>query len=131
VARAAWLARRLEEAGDRPVFLFMHHPPFDIGIPALDAIRLRDTTGFEAAIAGRDNIRHIFFGHVHRPVSGAWRGIPYSACLGLAHQVALDFETVGRVPYSDHPPCYAVILLEEAQTTVHLHAYLDDRPLAV
>ena len=77
-ARQAWLRARLSDAADRPVYIFMHHPPFDIGIPSLDRIRLLDVENFAAAIEGAD-LRHIFFGHVHRPVSGSWRGIPYSA----------------------------------------------------
>ncbi len=74
-ARQAWLRKRMSESPGRPVYLFMHHPPFDIGIPSLDRIRLLEPEGFAAAMDGAD-VRHIFFGHVHRPVSGSWRGIP-------------------------------------------------------
>ncbi len=79
-ARADWLAGQLDEADDGPVYIFMHHPPFDIGIPSLDRIRLADPEAFVRAIEGRGNLRHIFFGHVHRPVSGSWRGIPFPRC---------------------------------------------------
>lgn len=40
-ARLKWLATELA-AGNAPVFLFMHHPPFPVGIAAMDAIRMQD-----------------------------------------------------------------------------------------
>jgi 3',5'-cyclic AMP phosphodiesterase CpdA len=125
-ARRAWLRARLAEAGERRVYLFMHHPPFDIGIPSLDRIRLEDPDGFAAALDGPAKIAHLFFGHVHRPVGGSWRGIPFSALRSTVHQVPLDFETETPVPYSHEAPAYAVILIDDGRTVVHHHCYLDD-----
>ena len=122
-ARQDWLRARLAEAGGEPVYLFMHHPPFDIGIPSLDRIRLLEPEGFAAALEGAQ-VRHIFFGHVHRPVSGSWRGIPYSAPRSIVHQVPLDFGLKRRVPYSFEPPAYNVILISEGLTVVHHHDFL-------
>ncbi len=125
-ARQAWLGARLAEAGGRPVYLFMHHPPFDIGIPSLDRIKLLDPEGLAAALDGSAKIAHLFFGHVHRPVSGSWRGIPFSALRSTVHQVPLDFETEAPVPYNHESPAYAVILIDDDRTVVHHHCYLDD-----
>ena len=128
-ARAAWLTARLEEAGDRPVFLFMHHPPFPIHIPCLDPISLAEPERFARIVAGRRNIRHLFYGHVHRPVCGSWRGIPVSTMRGLNHQVPFDLKTVKPVPKSHEPPAYAVVFIDPDQVTVHSHDYLDRRTL--
>ncbi len=127
--RAAWLARRLDEAGDRPVFLFMHHPPFPVGIPCLDAISLQEPAGFAALVAGRRNIRHLFYGHVHRPVCGSWLGIPVSTMRALNHQVPFDLVTTDHVPQSHEPPAYGVAFIEDDRVTVHFHDYLDRRTL--
>ncbi len=129
--RQAWLEARLAEAGARPVYIFMHHPPLDIGIPSLDLIRLAEPAGFARVVAEAGSVKHIFFGHVHRPVSGSWRGIPFSALRATVHQVALDWETEYPVPYSLEPPNYAVILIEDERVLVHLHDYLDDTAGAV
>ena len=40
--RGAWLRIKLEESRCENVYLFMHHPPFKIGIPALDRIKILD-----------------------------------------------------------------------------------------
>jgi 3',5'-cyclic AMP phosphodiesterase CpdA len=124
--RLAWLEDRLKEASDRAVYLFMHHPPFDIGLKGLDRIRLREPDRLASLIGRFPNVRHLFFGHVHRPISGSWRGIPFSALRGTNHQVALDFKEEKRIIKSHEPPAYAVALLEHGQTVVHVHDYLDN-----
>ena len=123
--RQAWLEARLAEAAGRPVYLFMHHPPLDIGIPSMDRIGLVDKQGFAEAVAGARGIRHIFFGHVHRPLSGAWRGIPYASLRSLLHQVPLDFATDTLESFEHTPPAYNVILLDGEDTVVHHHEFLD------
>jgi Icc protein len=128
-ARSAWLARRLEEAADRPVYLFMHHPPFSIRIPCVDRIALAEPERFAAILGERRNIRHLFYGHVHRPVCGSWRGIPVSTLRGLNHQVPFDLHTISPVPKSHEPPAYSVVFIDPDQVTVHFHDYLDRRTL--
>ena len=127
--RQAWLEARLAEASGRPVTLFMHHPPLDIGIPSLDRIGLVDKQGFAEVVVGAGEgaggIRHIFFGHVHRPVSGSWRGIPYASLRSLVHQVQLDFATETLESFEPTPPAYNVILLDGEDTVVHHHEFLD------
>jgi 3',5'-cyclic AMP phosphodiesterase CpdA len=131
--RQAWLRARLAEAADRPVYIFMHHPPLDIGIPSMDRIGLVDKQGFAEAVsgavagsgAGAAHIRHIFFGHVHRSMSGSWRGIPYASLRSLVHQVPLDFVAESPVPHDYAPPAYNVILLDEEDMVVHHHEFMD------
>jgi hypothetical protein len=69
---------------------------------------------------------NFFFGHVHRPVSGSWHGIPFTTLRGTNHQVQLDLKAEDYLPISHEPPAYCVIFLEPQQTTVHFHDYLDD-----
>ena len=109
-----------------PVYLFMHHPPFSVGLPCVDRLGLgTDGKRLAEVVVPHANIRHLFFGHVHRPVTGSWRGIPYSTMRGTNHQVPFDFDAVEVVPKSHEQPAYAVVFLEEHQTTVHFHDYLD------
>ena len=124
--RCDWLRQALEASRDQPIYLFMHHPPFHVHLPCVDRIGLgADGNHIGEILSGHDNIRHLFFGHVHRPISGSWRGIPYSTLRGINHQVPFDFDSVEVVPKSHEPPAYAVVFLEDDQTTVHVHDYLD------
>ncbi len=127
--RLGWLREQLDEAGARPVYLFMHHPPFAIGIPSLDRMTMRDDAPFAELLGGYPNIRHLFFGHVHRPIAGSWRGIPISAMRSTNHQVALDLKTTAPVPKNLEPAGYGVVFIDEQQTIVHLHEYLHTEAL--
>ena len=123
--RLEWLSRELERAAGMPVYIFMHHPPFAVGIKKMDTIGLQNVESFADVVTGRDNVRHIFFGHLHRPISGSWRGIPFSFLPAMNHQVALDFVIEERVPGSHEPPAYGVVFVEADSTVVHLHNFLD------
>jgi len=127
--RADWLKARLDECGESPVYVFMHHPPFDIHLPAMDNIKLREAQALNAVVDGSNSIRHMFFGHVHRPISGNWRGIPFSMLPGTNHQVAFDFDTITPVPKSHEPPGYGVVFLNPDSVIVHVHDYLDTTAL--
>lgn len=124
--RRSWLAAELARIGEKPVIIFMHHPPFAIGHDLMDLIKLEDGEGFHRLLSSR-NIKHIFFGHAHRPVSGQWRGIPFAAVPSLAHQLPLAGGSVPTV-YSDEPPMYAVVLVEPDRTIVHFDAFLNRAP---
>jgi len=124
--RLAWLQARLREAAASPVYLFMHHPPFDIGIPALDAIALADPAPFTRVVEDAGNVRHIFFGHAHRPISGHWRGISFSTLYGTSHQTRLDMHTPGSCQYTAEPPAYCVVLLGDDSLVIHTEHFLED-----
>lgn len=126
-SRCHWLAGRLRDSGDAPVWIAMHHPPFDVGLPSMDAIGLRDAAAFAEVLAPhRPRVRHLFFGHVHRPISGSWRGVPFSTLRATNHQVALDLHRRDAISGCFEPPAYAVVLADAEQTLVHSHDFLDD-----
>ena len=79
--RLAWLREKLLSAGKKPVFLFMHHPPCEIGDPIMDPIMLENPRDLARVLDEHGNVRHIFFGHVHRERHLIWNGIPAS-CIG-------------------------------------------------
>ena len=123
VPRRKWLLDKLAKASGSPVYIFMHHPPFNIHHDLMDLIPLEDGEGFGDLLSAH-KVRHIFFGHVHRTISGQWRGISYSALPGLNHQIPLVGGSVSTI-YSDEPPMYAVVHLEGDQITVHSDPFLN------
>ena len=128
-SRCQWLERTLSSMQKTPVYLFMHHPPFDVHVPFVDNIGLESKREFTAVISRYANIKHIFFGHVHRPISGSWHDIPFSTLSGTNHQVALNLQGVDRIPYSNEPPAYNVILLDADTTVVHTFPFLNCKQL--
>lgn len=113
---------------DRPLFLFMHHPPFPVGIAAMDSIALREPERFAGILRPHaTRIRHLFFGHLHRPVSGSWLGIPVSAMRGTNHQVRLDLSGRGDTARTGpEQPSYGIVLVDDERCIVHLHEYQND-----
>jgi hypothetical protein len=109
----------------------MHHPPFEVGLPCVDRIGLgADGAAIAEIVAPHRNVRHLFFGHVHRPICGSWLGIPMSTMRGTNHQVPFDFDAVEVVPKSQEPPAYAVAFIDDRQVVVHVHDYLDTSRVA-
>ena len=127
--RALWLRAQLEQA-NKPVLLFMHHPVFPSGITSMDKISLLNTKPFETAIEGlQHKIAHFFFGHIHRPILGSFKGIPYSTLRGTNHQVALVLQDPSlRIVGKNEGPQYGVLMLSPEQVLIHLEDFLDQEP---
>jgi 3',5'-cyclic AMP phosphodiesterase CpdA len=124
-ARLTELDRILRTDPTAPHYLFLHHPPMPVGMPSSDPMALDDPQ-FASILARSGNVRHIFFGHLHRAVSGVWNGIPFSGIPGVSHQVALDLrDNGGRVRGSHEPPSYSVVTLRGDDVVIHQCHFLD------
>ena len=124
--RMSWLDNELSKT-NKDIYIFMHHPPFEVGVPYMDRIKLDEAEAFGRLVSNYKNVRHIFFGHVHRPVFVAWQGISCSACPGINHQIPLVAEAVST-KCSVEPPMYAVIEIGHGNIRVNLDAFLDRYP---
>lgn len=124
-ARQDWLAQVLRKHHDQPVWLFMHHPPFDTGLPAMDQIAMapEDADAIARLAAAHGDVRHLFFGHFHRPMSGTWKGIPFSSHRSMMMQCALDFEKADEIAGIFEEPQYAVVTIDQNMTRIHYHDF--------
>jgi len=116
--RLAWLDDCLASAVG-PVLVFMHHPPMDIGMAPLDGCKLTEPERFAAVLKSHGNVRHIFAGHVHRAVSGRWKGIGFSTGRGTNHQTAPLFNATDFALGAEKPACN-VVLFDGETLVVHL-----------
>lgn len=121
--RLAWLDRQLTEAAGRPCYLFMHHPPHDIGFPTLDEIKLMNGGAFYNLILSHGNVRHIFAGHVHRTISGSSHGIPFSIFKSPIHQQPMIMNVTDHSVPVDEPAAYGIILLRGDGALIHTEDY--------
>jgi 3',5'-cyclic-AMP phosphodiesterase len=126
--RLTWLERTLTALRGETVFLAMHHPPLLLTLPAMDVLALQECDEFARIVGRHGKVRHIFFGHVHRPVHGAWMGIPFSTQRGLNHQVALHAGPQTGIPGSHEPPAYGIVQIDDTSVVVHVHDFLDGSP---
>ena len=129
-ARLAFLDRALASApADRPLLLFQHHPPFDTGLRYMDGIKLANPEAEWDVIARTRKPDYLFMGHLHRPISGVWRGIPFHIQRALSHQVAFDLETADHIPGSHEPPDYSHVTVSDGQIVIHQCSFLYEGPL--
>jgi 3',5'-cyclic AMP phosphodiesterase CpdA len=128
--RFAWLEETLANSGpDQPLMIFMHHPPFEVGVHDMDRIALAERQAFLDTLRPYlPRVRHLFFGHVHRPVAGSWQGVPFSTLRGTNHQVWLDLSTDCDHLASHEPPAYGIVLANPTSIIVHMHDFLDRSP---
>ena len=128
--RLAFLEHALASApADRPLLLFQHHPPFDTGLRYMDGIKLANPEAEWDVIARTRKPDYLFMGHLHRPISGIWRGIPFHIQRALSHQVAFDLETADHIPGSHEPPDYSHVTVSAGQVVIHQCSFLYDGPL--
>jgi 3',5'-cyclic AMP phosphodiesterase CpdA len=113
--RARWLNDRLAEQPERDTVIVMHHPPVDVGIEWMATDPEEPWVArFAAAIAGHAQVKGIICGHLHRPISVAWRGTTISICPSTAPQVALDLAPIdpdcpdNRPMIIADPPAFAL-----------------------
>ena len=127
-ARLEWLAGELERRSGQPVFVFMHHPPFRIGIESIDASRLAQGNELAHLLKRHGDVRHIFYGHVHRAIAGSWHGIPVSTLPGTNHQVGLLLDASPVMIGTHERPAYGVVLIDDETVAVHQKDFLDTSP---
>ena len=126
--RLAWLSAALAAANDS-IYIAMHHPPMAVGIEYMDAIGLTESHGFWNAVEPhRERIKLIVFGHVHRPVSGIYRGIAFAGCPSTVHQVALELgpQKEFHLHFNHEPPCYAILDVTDQGCIVHQQRYMEN-----
>ncbi len=84
--RCQWLERQLAANDGKPVLVFMHHPPMALDLPMQDGDNIRDAQLMLSVLAGCNDSAHLFIGHVHRPVVGVARGMPYATMRAVSFQ---------------------------------------------
>ena len=85
-ARLGWLADALAGNRGQPAIIFMHHPPMDLGLPMQDQDRLQDSGPLLELLASQSSVRQLCIGHVHRPITGTVRGIPFATMRSVLYQ---------------------------------------------
>jgi len=107
--RLRWLDAEISATpADKKLVVANHHPPFELGMPNMDRIKLADSEALWEVLQRRKPDLMVF-GHVHRPISGVWRGIPFHIQRGFNHQVDLSFSDGWPAVFVDEVPDIALV----------------------
>jgi 3',5'-cyclic-AMP phosphodiesterase len=118
--RLAWLGARLKEAAGKPVYLFLHHPPFDTG-GRVDGLKLTEARELGDLLLAHGNVRQIVCGHTHRVCSGAWRSIPFTNLGATTYNLGMHPAGEGWGIRHTGSVFTGVMLLSEDNVVVHAH----------
>jgi len=105
----------------------LHHPPIPSGIqwmdPPPDAGWIRRLA---EVVRGREQVKVMICGHLHRAFVGAFAGQLVSAAPATSIQLTLDLTDVdmrrpdGREILVEEPPGYALVMLEGGELITHI-----------
>ncbi len=119
--RLAWLSARLEEAPDRPTLVFMHHPPFETGIPFFDGIGCRGGAAMGEIVARHPHVETVLCGHVHRAIALRWHGTLVQVTPSTGYQYPLELrETEDISPVLEPPACRICVWTRGVGLVSHL-----------
>ena len=117
--RLAWLEAKLREASGMQVLVFMHHPPFEMYSAHQNEMGLRGKAEFLHLIEAHGNVRHIFFGHTHRPISGLWKKTSFSSMRGTQMECSLRQDSADPDLFSCSSGIYACVVVDADQVIIN------------
>lgn len=121
-----WFEQQLIEHKEKETFIFMHHPPMKCGIPIMDSMRFDSHKRLKSILTKYPNIKYIFFGHIHRIITGIWSGIPYFGIRGTNHQLSLKHSVKHQYTTSEEKPAFGIIEIDNKDIVINIHEYLDE-----
>jgi Icc-related predicted phosphoesterase len=92
----------------RPTVIFMHHPPFQTGIRAMDALGFIGVERFGDIVERLRQIERIVAGHIHRSMQVQWKGTIASVAPSTAYQLVLAQRSQKPLGFSLEPPGFAL-----------------------
>lgn len=115
--RAGWLDAVLGVPHDGVTLLAMHHPPFESGIDWMD----RDFPGVDllGEVLRARPVAKILCGHLHRPITSTFAGIPAQVGVSTVQHVALDLRAGARPAVSIESAGYQIHAVEGGGLVTH------------
>jgi Icc protein len=106
--RIRWLEARLAEQPRRPTLIFLHHPPFETGMPYPDSLGLDGKEALGEVVARYGNIEAVASGHTHRDSIVRWKGTLACVTPGCSFSYKLEFGDVDDLDPLDNPPAFRI-----------------------
>lgn len=102
----AWLDQELVSSSNKAAMIALHHPPVDLGIQHMDAIKLIDGDRFGDIVSRHGHVERIICGHLHRTIITGFAGSVLVVAPSVAHQVVLDFNDNAPAEFVFEPPAF-------------------------
>src|SRR4029077_15238650 len=103
-AAVAWLEGVLASEPRRPTIIMMHQPPFDSGVPYLDAYHCREGERLAKVVSRHPCVERIVCGHVHRFMQVRFGGTMLCTSPSTATAIALQLRANAKPASHVEPP---------------------------
>ncbi|SEF35344.1 3',5'-cyclic AMP phosphodiesterase CpdA [Amycolatopsis pretoriensis] len=121
-----WLDDTLS-GGDGPAFVAFHHPPVEVGVALVDAIRQSGEDRLAAVLGRHPRVKALLAGHVHTGASTTFAGVPLRIAPGVVSQSLLPIEPGadrgwdegGPLDYERPPSLLLHVLHDDGRVTSH------------
>jgi len=123
--RLAWLDRELAKDKTTSTLIFSHHHPAKLHLPMQDDEILLNGDTLLDRLCAASNVKHLFFGHVHRPVSGSFRGLGFTALQSVALQAPLPYPKWDWNSFTPalESPALGIIHASTTSLVTHFHSF--------
>ncbi len=113
-----WLEAQLDAPA---VVVALHHPPFAVGMPALDEIALgaEDTVALAALLDRSPQVLRVICGHTHRAAFTTLGGRGVFTCPGVHLTARLEIGAPGYTVVAE-PPAFALHVMVDGTVTTHV-----------
>lgn len=122
--RQRWLTDVLDESGNRPTVIAMHHPPFLSGVHWMDTMCLQGMDVFSKIVARRSNVVRILCGHLHRPLTATIGGVTTTVGISTVHHIELNLDPQAAVEVIRDPVGYQLHDIGDDSWVTHIR-YID------
>jgi 3',5'-cyclic AMP phosphodiesterase CpdA len=125
-----WLNEDLHRSSQKPVLVFLHHPPFDTGVGWLDKLKLTNAEEFWEIIPPyARNILGVFAAHLHLQHTSLHRGVVAASCPAVSWQFSSNADSP-RAALSEEPPGFNLIDLASGALALRTVRFCPPKPPA-
>ncbi len=121
-----WLEGELASGAGKAAVIALHHPPVDLGIRHMDAMKLIDGDAFGEIVSRHNNVERVICGHLHRTIMTGFAGTVLVVAPSIAHQVVLDFNDDAPAEFVFEPPAF-FLHFHSPKTGIVTHQAFVDR----
>lgn len=121
----SWLEDTLGQHPDKPTLLFLHHPPMHVGLTHMDVQNLQNAEALYEVLSKFNNVVGIVAGHLHRPITAVWKGMPVWVGPSHSHSVTLDLEPDAPSSFSLEPNAIQLFKFDGDSVVSHI-SYIND-----
>lgn len=116
-----WLEAELA-AARTPALVALHHHPVPVGIPYVDALRLREPERLEAVLRRTPaTVVGVVCGHAHTAASTTFAGLPLAVCPAVSSTILTGAESAEEIAFAPGaPPAFCLHLVEGGRLTSHV-----------